>query len=123
MPDVVIVGAGISGLACAHRLHKRGIDTLVLESGDRIGGVIRSERVGECLIETGPSSLLPTANTFETLDELGMGDDLVQANPKSPRYIVVDGQMKKVPLGPLSVRGVARAIMEPLVRSTSGEDE
>ena len=65
--DVVVVGAGITGLTCAYRLQKLGIEALVLESGDRIGGVIRSERIDGHLVEWGPGSLLPTAHTFGLL--------------------------------------------------------
>ena len=36
--DVAIIGAGAAGLAAARRLHERGIDALVLEARDRIGG-------------------------------------------------------------------------------------
>ena len=35
MPDVVVVGAGVSGLCCARELHAAGLDVLVLERGDR----------------------------------------------------------------------------------------
>ncbi len=44
MKDVVSVGGGIAGLAAGWRLRHR--DTLLLESGDRVGGRIRSERRG-----------------------------------------------------------------------------
>ncbi|MEU6375820.1 NAD(P)/FAD-dependent oxidoreductase [Streptomyces sp. NPDC046909] len=44
MKDVVIVGGGIAGLAAGWRL--RHWNTLLLESGDRVGGRIRSERRG-----------------------------------------------------------------------------
>lgn len=35
---VVVVGAGLSGLACARRLADEGVDVLVLEARDRVGG-------------------------------------------------------------------------------------
>jgi monoamine oxidase len=37
--DVVVVGAGLAGLACAHRLHQRGVSVAVYEARpDRVGG-------------------------------------------------------------------------------------
>ena len=37
---VVIIGAGLAGLACAHRLHAAGVASTVLEARDRLGGRI-----------------------------------------------------------------------------------
>ena len=122
-PDVIVLGAGITGLTCAFRLQKMGFDVLVLESGDRAGGVIRSEQIQGHLVEWVPNSLLPTPHTYGLLEELGLLQDLIQAPPKSPRYIVVDGKMKVVPFGPMSYRGMARAMGELFVRSRSGGEE
>jgi protoporphyrinogen/coproporphyrinogen III oxidase len=122
-PDVVVIGAGITGLTCAYRLQKLGLDALVLESGARIGGVIRTENINGHLVEWGPNSMLPTAHTFEFLNELGLLPDLIEANPKSPRYIVVHGQMKAVPFGPMSYGGLFRALREPFVKTKSGGAE
>jgi monoamine oxidase len=36
--DAIVIGAGVSGLACARRLHDAGADVVVLEARDRIGG-------------------------------------------------------------------------------------
>jgi oxygen-dependent protoporphyrinogen oxidase len=100
-----------------------GFDVLILESSDRAGGVIRSEQIKGHLVEWGPNSLLPTPHTYGLLEELGLIHDLIQAPPKSPRYIVVDGKMKVVPFGPMSYRGMARALGELFVRSNSGGEE
>ena len=57
---LVVIGGGITGLSAAHRLVEAGreqsipIDVRVLEASGRIGGHIRTERVGEFLLEAGP---------------------------------------------------------------------
>ncbi len=43
--DVIIIGAGISGLACAKNLMKEGIRFLILEACQRVGDRIKSDRV------------------------------------------------------------------------------
>src|SRR6185295_13526679 len=105
------------GLTCAHTLGKLGIDTVVLESSSRIGGVIRSEKRDGYLLEWGPNSLLPTPHTFQLLDELGIADDLLQADPKSPRFVCLNGELRRAPFGALTPRGLVRALKEPFIRS------
>jgi putrescine oxidase len=51
--DVVIVGAGISGLVTARRLRQAGHNVLVLEKANRAGGVIETVNVDGYLIEKG----------------------------------------------------------------------
>lgn len=46
-PKVVIIGAGLSGLAAAHRLKQKGCEVTVLESRNRIGGRVFSHNLGK----------------------------------------------------------------------------
>lgn len=41
--EVVVIGAGAAGLACAQRLQEAGVDFVVLEAADRIGGRIQTD--------------------------------------------------------------------------------
>lgn len=53
MPEVIVVGAGISGLAAAWRLQQQDVDVVVLEAADRPGGRIHSVEVNGCTVEVG----------------------------------------------------------------------
>lgn len=43
MSRAIVIGAGIAGLACAHALKQAGVDVVVLEAKDRVGGRVRTE--------------------------------------------------------------------------------
>ncbi|MGK7222201.1 FAD-dependent oxidoreductase [Kocuria flava] len=43
--DVVIVGAGLAGLQCARLLEQRGLDVVLLEASDGVGGRVRTDVV------------------------------------------------------------------------------
>ena len=51
--DVIIIGAGISGLSCAGTLTDSGINCLVLEADDRIGGRIKSDTLDGFILDHG----------------------------------------------------------------------
>ena len=56
--DVIIVGAGLAGLACARRLAADGLAPIVLEASDGPGGRVRTEQVGGFLLDRGFQVLL-----------------------------------------------------------------
>lgn len=52
-PDVVVVGAGLAGLACARDLLAHGLDVQVMEASDAVGGRMRSDRVEGFVVDRG----------------------------------------------------------------------
>lgn len=54
---VVVVGAGIAGLACARELVDAGVPARVLERETRVGGRLASERIGGRWVDTGAAYL------------------------------------------------------------------
>ena len=57
-PDVVVVGAGMAGLRCALELRARGLEPLVLEAADAVGGRVRTDEIDGFLIDRGFQVLL-----------------------------------------------------------------
>jgi phytoene dehydrogenase-like protein len=55
---VVVVGAGLAGLSCAVTLHEAGAPVVVIESGDDVGGRVRTDEVDGFLLDRGFQVLL-----------------------------------------------------------------
>jgi len=128
----VVIGAGISGLTVAFELMQRaerlpeGLRVICLESSDRAGGNIRSEREEGFLYEWGPTGFLDNAPATLTLARrLGLGERLLPAGPQAAeRFIFRAGKLHRVPLSPLSflasgllpLGGRLRLFCEPFIR-------
>lgn len=123
MADVIIIGAGISGLSCAWTLKRLGIDAVVLESSSRAGGVIRTDNIAGYQVELGPNSCQAAPPALRLVEEVGLWDDLLAPAANAPRFVYWNGKLRKFPLGPLSTAGILRILSEPLIRSKFTADE
>jgi oxygen-dependent protoporphyrinogen oxidase len=100
---VAIVGGGISGLAAAFYLNRLvpGIDYVLLEAGDRLGGVIDSLHVDGSLVEKGAdnfATLIPDA--LQLSQDAGLAEQLIRPNPLHRlARIVADGRIYPIPNG------------------------
>jgi oxygen-dependent protoporphyrinogen oxidase len=97
---VLIVGGGISGLVCAYALRKAGVEAQLVEASTQPGGMIRSESRDGYLLELGPQSFSGTAALRLLCADLGIADQILQAPAAAPRYVLIDGALKAVPLSP-----------------------
>jgi phytoene desaturase len=83
--DVIVIGAGMGGMATAARLAKKGYHVRVFEAGDRHGGKCRTEWINGYAFDTGPSLLtLPAVyrDLFQrTGDVLGRVVELKSVDP------------------------------------------
>lgn len=131
-PRVIVIGAGISGLTCAHRLHALGVDAHVLESAPRAGGCIQTLRQQDWLLELGPNTYTRKPASEELVGELGLASEqLVEPMRRQPRYIYDGGRLLEVPMGPagllttriLSPAGKLRLLREPFLTRRPPEEQ
>jgi putrescine oxidase len=89
--DVVIVGAGVTGLTAAWRLTQAGKRVVVLEARDRVGGRLLTDDVDGVRLEVGGQWVSPDQTVLlAMLDELGLGTYARYRNGESV-YIGRDG--------------------------------
>ena len=89
--DVVVIGAGISGLSTAYELMRRGRDVVVLERQVVIGGNAISERLDGFLMEHGPSTInavVPAA--LEVAHELDLAASSVDLGANVRKRYLLD---------------------------------
>ena len=98
MHDVVIIGAGVAGLSAALWCDKLGLDTLVLEQAERIGGQLNSvyNQINDyppCHFENGADLLRRLAEQVEQSDfDLWTGAELNKVDLKSKRVSLASGE-------------------------------
>ncbi|HPA50103.1 MAG TPA: protoporphyrinogen oxidase [Thermoanaerobaculia bacterium] len=125
MRRIVILGGGVTGLALGYlrnRCPAPGDDVLILEEGPSPGGTVRTIREEGLVLEAGPVTLRTTPASDRLVEALGLEDDVLVADPRSPRWIVRGGRMRRVTPGPSLLLGGAlplaarlRALAEPFV--------
>ena len=107
MKRVVIIGAGITGLAAAHRILERcagasqSVELRVLEADAQAGGIIKTEERDGFLIERGPDSFITEKpDALSLVRRLGLAPQLVDTNTEHRRsFVVRNGRLLPVPDG------------------------
>lgn len=107
-PRVVVAGGGITGLVVAFTLQqeasRRGkpIDLIVLDAAGQAGGHARTILEDGFVIERGPNGFLSRGvETMELLEELQLGERVVEASLAAKRrFILRGGRLRQVPESP-----------------------
>ncbi|MER8007602.1 NAD(P)/FAD-dependent oxidoreductase [Streptomyces sp. NPDC094149] len=91
-PDVLVIGAGVAGLACARDLLAAGLEVDVVEASDAVGGRMRSDRVEGFVVDRGFqvfNTSYPQMRHRVALRDLGL-------RPFTPGFLVhtADGRLR-----------------------------
>ena len=115
MKDVVIIGAGITGLSVAWRLANRGFKVKILESGNSVGGLAKSIKIDDYYFDIGPHSFFSEdKEVFDAIISLFEGEE--SAIPFSKRTVKMWFRNRYVDY-PLSAKSVLfqMGIMSPIL--------
>lgn len=136
MPNIVIVGAGISGLSLAYRIRQRlpNVELTLLEASPRAGGNIATEREDGFQFDIGPNGFLDNkSSTIQLCRDLGLESELIPASEASRRhrFLLFAGRLQRLPSSPLSLvttrllswRGKLALLREPLRRRSAADKE
>ncbi len=121
MSDAIIVGGGISGLASAYYLSKKGLSSTLIEAAPRLGGLIRTDIISNCQIEAGPDSYISTKPAATELAEEipALKTEIIGTNDESRRiFLVHEGKLVPMPSGmvmmvPGDMRAALRSCLFP----------
>ncbi|MBI5212849.1 MAG: FAD-dependent oxidoreductase [Nitrospirae bacterium] len=97
--DIVIIGAGISGLSLAHYCAREGFKTIVVEKSERVGGTLHSERFEDIgfWIEMGAHTCYNSyRNLIGIMEDSAFIDKLIPRE-KVPFKMLVDHKIKFIP--------------------------
>ena len=97
--DCLVIGAGISGATLAHNLHKNGVDMLLTEARDYVGGNVFSHNKDGFIWEEGPNSFATQPAIVRIAYELGISDQLVFADESLPPWVNHNGKLHPLPKG------------------------
>lgn len=131
--SVGVLGGGISGLSTAYALAKKGITATIYEKNSEVGGVIKSIRQEDWLIEEGPNTLMIKDKLLWTLlEELELENEILEANDEAKKRFIVKNHSPvaapfsfwdflRSPL--LTASAKVQLLKEPFVPKSAEQDE
>ena len=92
-----IVGGGITGLALTHALARRGVESVLFERSERLGGVIRTRHENGRILELGPQRTRLVPPVRRLIRELDLEHQVLEARSGAGLIIWARGRLRGVP--------------------------
>ncbi|MCX5424415.1 protoporphyrinogen oxidase [Streptomyces sp. NBC_00078] len=109
--QAVVIGAGIAGLAAAHRLLQGGARVTVLEASERVGGKLLPGEIAGARVDFGAESMLARRPEAVALAREAGLDERLQPPATSTASIWTRGALRPMPKGHvMGVPGTAAAL-------------
>jgi len=113
--NVIIWGAGFSGLILGYYLKDQGYKITIYERSNKVGGKIQTKKTAAGLIEKGPNALYMNADGMDLLKELKL--EPLPATKKLKRLLLINGKPKRpVQLGIISKLTLHGHVKPPLIQ-------
>ena len=114
MNDVIVIGAGLTGLTLAYRLKRTGVDVRIVERSDRTGGQIASHSESGFLFESGPNTgTVSSPEVAELFADLKGACTMETAGDGAGRRLIwCRGKLRPLPYSHLS--GITTPLFTPL---------
>jgi oxygen-dependent protoporphyrinogen oxidase len=95
---VIVIGGGITGLAAAYELAVRNVPFVLLETSERLGGLIFTEKINGFTIDAGADSMLVQKPAAIALcNELGLAGELMPSTPPRTAFVHARGHLFPLP--------------------------
>lgn len=129
---IIIVGAGITGLALGFLLKQEKIPFIILEKKQRSGGIILSHEQDGYFFDIGPHSAVLDTATENFLEQIGIKNEILFPETASGRrFILRDNNLHELKPHPinfiatslLSAKGKIRLFAEPFIPKKKNNDE
>ena len=108
--DIVVIGAGLTGLTTSFYLKKCNADFLTLDKSNKVGGVIQTVKENGYIFETGPNTgVIGQSEVVDLFEDLGTACEIeTPSSLVNKRYILKAGKWQPLPMG------IGSAITTPL---------
>ena len=119
--NILILGAGISGLSAAYYLTKKdpSCHVTILEKQERAGGWIKSSELNGFFFEMGPRifKASKSQDLLQLIKELGLSNEIILASGAKDRHILWNGKLEKLPQSAISflLSRLTRNLVFPLL--------